>query len=236
MICRKTIQTFVFLMILFCTCPVSAYSPNQILGDASEGLMQDYFEAGGWKSLPGQVGTKGMDGLFVKYDETGNIRCWWQKANTTHQDLGRIWYAASARCPTPDSVQIDDSSGNSDQKNNPETGENTNRSEIMCAMTIIAAFYESNAQTANCTSVWNRSKAGARKLNCKNLRGEANKKIQYQGNQSIDLKIPQILSKRIAHCWLSASGKSMIRQGMPEPEISRLLSEFRRNPAVFDTP
>ncbi len=47
---------------------------KKVNGDAGEYIMNKVFKKNGWKQLEGEVSGKGIDGLFVKYDKSGNVR------------------------------------------------------------------------------------------------------------------------------------------------------------------
>jgi len=43
-------------------------------GKATESFMHSHFRKSGWTQLPGEVGSNGFDGLYIKKDAKGNIR------------------------------------------------------------------------------------------------------------------------------------------------------------------
>ncbi len=46
----------------------------QKVGQVNEKIMDKYFQKSGWKKIEGEVGRNGVDGLYIKYDENGNIK------------------------------------------------------------------------------------------------------------------------------------------------------------------
>jgi len=42
-------------------------------GNVSENFMHDYFKKSGWKQLPGEIGSNGIDGLYIKKNKSGVI-------------------------------------------------------------------------------------------------------------------------------------------------------------------
>jgi len=60
------LATVCIITLCLLPCFVWAVDYRDVLGDTSEGLMQDFFQREGWKPVPGQVGRQGIDGLFVK--------------------------------------------------------------------------------------------------------------------------------------------------------------------------
>lgn len=47
---------------------------NHAVGEVNEQVMRRFFEESGWKRVDGQVGRSGVDGLFVKVSDTGEVR------------------------------------------------------------------------------------------------------------------------------------------------------------------
>lgn len=47
---------------------------EKVKGDISENMMDWYFKNSKWEKLEGEVGSNGIDGLYVKRDKDGNIK------------------------------------------------------------------------------------------------------------------------------------------------------------------
>jgi len=47
---------------------------NKMNGDTAEYVMHKLFKKNGWSQIHGEVGSNGIDGLYVKYDKNGNVR------------------------------------------------------------------------------------------------------------------------------------------------------------------
>jgi len=47
---------------------------NKMNGDTAEYVMHKLFKKNGWSQMHGEVGNNGIDGLYVKYDNSGNVR------------------------------------------------------------------------------------------------------------------------------------------------------------------
>jgi hypothetical protein len=47
---------------------------NKVNGDSSEYVMNKLLKKNGWKQIHGEIGNNGIDGLFVKYDQYGNVK------------------------------------------------------------------------------------------------------------------------------------------------------------------
>lgn len=67
-ICSKLLGVTLILLCVFLCFPASLWSldARHVHGDATEGVMLDYFKNCGWQSKQGQVGRQDIDGLFVK--------------------------------------------------------------------------------------------------------------------------------------------------------------------------
>lgn len=63
-----------FISYSFSFDPLNKANIDKINGDATEYLMNKTLKQNNWKQLPGEIGGKGIDGLFVKYDNSGNVR------------------------------------------------------------------------------------------------------------------------------------------------------------------
>ena len=70
---RLVMVVCALISIYFCSSPSWAMDPRLVVGDAAEGLMKDFFKLEGWKTVEGQVGSHGIDGLFVKTGPGKNI-------------------------------------------------------------------------------------------------------------------------------------------------------------------
>lgn len=47
---------------------------KKVNGDTAEYVMNKLLKKNGWKNIEGEVGKRGIDGLFVKYDADGNVK------------------------------------------------------------------------------------------------------------------------------------------------------------------
>jgi hypothetical protein len=47
---------------------------NHAVGEINERVMRRFFEESGWQRIEGQVGRSGVDGLFVKVNDAGEVR------------------------------------------------------------------------------------------------------------------------------------------------------------------
>lgn len=47
---------------------------NKYNGDVTEGVMKNYFKNSGWTQIEGEIGVNGIDGLFIKRDQNGDIK------------------------------------------------------------------------------------------------------------------------------------------------------------------
>jgi len=47
---------------------------NKVNGDISEVFMSSYFKSSGWSQINGEIGVNGIDGLFIKRDNQGNVK------------------------------------------------------------------------------------------------------------------------------------------------------------------
>lgn len=47
---------------------------SKVIGDVSEKMMDNFYRRGGWEKIHSQIGTQGIDGLYVKRDRNGVIR------------------------------------------------------------------------------------------------------------------------------------------------------------------
>ncbi|GAB6060010.1 hypothetical protein [Desulfonatronum parangueonense] len=236
---QRTVSLFALLLILLASQPSWAFDTRHVLGDSAEGLMQDYFKAGGWQSKQGQVGRQGIDGLFVKVENGvvrdvmmveskygksrlgGNLIC-------GGQQMSQSWL----NCKLDDLIKQAQRRGNSPEQIRQyeqikrHVGNNNYRGRLWNA-NVVNGKLSVDVQDV---------KSKGESVDLRRLSGGERYRIQSQGNTLIDLKTPQnSFQQRIADSYFTNLDNSLKTQGVPDADRARMMRDFRNDPSRITT-
>ena len=235
MICKKVFAGFIFMLLSALTAQsVNAFSANDVIGDATEGMMKDYFTASGWKATEGQIGRQGIDGLFLKYDRSGAIKdvlIAESKYNTSK--LGKNLKCGN-RQMSQDWVicKLDDLIKKAEREGRPVVRKKY-------------AQIKRHVQEGNYRALkWNSKVVGGKLLievekikskgddvQIKKLFGGEKYKFQYKRNQAIDLRNPEnAFQRKMSQRFYANLGQSLNKTRLPTAEQNRILNEFKKHP------
>lgn len=212
-----------------------AFSAAQVLGDAAEGLMQDFFVRSGWEPIQGQIGRQGFDGLFVKRDNSGNIRdvlSVESKHNTSK--LGTNLVCGETQMSYKWHLcKIDSLIERSEQSNNTRMTRDLKqiRSQIVSRnyrARILNTVLSSNGELSIGISRIN-SRDGD--VSIEPLSGGEKYKLQYTENQKINLSNPKNqFQRQIADNYFKQVDAALQKQGLSKDDRNKFLSDLQSNP------
>jgi hypothetical protein len=230
------IKIYIILSLsIFVSVPsVFAINSSHVFGEASEGLMRDYFEAGGWKVLPGEVGRNGIDGLFVKYDYKGTIiDTLFVESKYGSSQLGKNLVCGGnqmskswLKCKVDALIRSAQSRGDTIQV----------KKYVQLKSHIVndnyrGLLWKSNVDNGKLHVDLQRVHSKGEDVDLKKLVGGEKFKLQYSTNTPIDMNNPQnSFQRRILDDYYKNLNLSLKRQGVSANERNALMQKFRSNP------
>lgn len=234
-----TIQAMTLLLAcgLFWCLPSAARAlpTSHALGDAAEGLMQDYFQAGGWQSRQGQVGRQGIDGLFVKVENGvvkdvmvveskygksrlgGNLVC-------GGQQMSQSWL----NCKLDDLIRSAKKNGASAE----QIHEYEQIKKHVAGNNYRGRLWNAKVENGRLSVDLRDVKGKGEAVDLGRLSGGSRYKIQSPQNTTIDLKNPKdAFQRRVAESYFTNLDKTLQRNGVPDGERTRMMREFRNDPS-----
>lgn len=238
----KTIRPIFCWIILtlsaFLTGTAHAADMRHVMGDAAEGLMQDYFTQSGWQSLSGQTGRQGIDGLFVKTDASGTIKdvlIAESKYNTSQlaSDLkcgGNQMSAAWVQCKLSSLIQDAESKQDHERlKHYRQIEQQVKAGNYRSRLWRVGGMQDGQLRI----DLQDISSTGT-DVNTADLKGGAKYKIQYAGNQTIDLANPKDeFQRKIVDGYYRNLDAALEKQGISATERNRLMTDIRRDPRLM---
>ena len=211
---------------------------RHVMGDAAEGLMQDYFTQSGWQSLSGQTGRQGIDGLFVKTDANGTIKdilIAESKYNTSQlaSDLkcgGNQMSAAWVQCKLSSLIQDAESKQDHERLNHyRQIEQQVKAGNYRSRLWRVGGMQDGQLRI----DLQDISSTGT-DVNTADLKGGAKYKIQYAGNQAIDLANPKDeFQRKIVDGYYRNLDAALEKQGISATERNRLMTDIRRDPKLM---
>ena len=220
------------LVLVFLPTLLWAFDSRHVLGDAAEGVMQDYFQTGGWKSLPGQVGSQGVDGLFVQSKDGVVSDVLVAESKYGKSRLGKNLVCGSRQmsqswivCKLNNLIKAGKQHGSSRDeirryeqiKKHVEHGNYRGR------------LWHAELEGGRLNVAIEDIKGKGKHVELGRLSGPERYKIQ---SRSIDLKNPgDPFETRISEGYFKNLDKGLQKQGVSQAERAKLMAGFRRNPS-----
>ena len=211
---------------------------RHVMGDAAEGLMQDYFTQSGWQSLSGQTGRQGIDGLFVKTDANGTIKdilIAESKYNTSQlaSDLkcgGNQMSAAWVQCKLSSLIQDAESKQDNERlKHYRQIEQQVKAGNYRSRLWRVGGMQDGQLRI----DLQDISSTGT-DVNTADLKGGAKYKIQYASNQTIDLANPRDeFQRKIVDGYYRNLDAALEKQGISATERNRLMTDIRHDPKLM---
>ena len=233
----KNILSLIYLIFIIWTSPASA-NINHINGYAAEDLMVTYFkQTGGWKSLKGQVGTHGIDGLFYTTNKNGvikNLMFVESKYNTSqlgknlkcgNKQMSKTWLIC----------KIDELITDCEIKRNETDLTKYNEIRRMGqANNYRSRLWEQKVENGKLKITISKLHSSDSNVVKLPLTGPEKPKIDNTQNTEIDLKNPKgKFQNRIVNNYYNSYKKALLQSGGFSPkEADIVLNEMRKNPTT----
>jgi len=226
---KHYLSIIVLVLFLYPTAVLS-FSANDTLGSATEGLMTNFFEGSGhWKTIPGQTGRQGIDGLFVKRNSNGQVvdvlvaeskygsSKLGKNLNCGGNQMSKEWIICklknlekSGQISTDDSRQIKQHVRNDNYR---------------------GRLWNAKVQNGKLAIVLQDVKSKGNDVKISNLKGGSKYKVQYVSNQNIDLKNPKNQYQRqLANQFFNNIDQNLKEQGVSDSKRKEMVRNYRKNP------
>lgn len=224
-------------LILLGSPSVWCFDPRHVMGEATEGLMQDYFTSNGWTSIPGQVGRQGIDGLFVKMDKSGvieDVLFVESKHNTSNlgtnlvcgiRQMSQDWL----KCKIDDLIRNSSKDGTSQE----QTRQYEQIRKHVDTNNYRGRLWRADLHEGKLSIDIQDVKSTGTDLHTERLSGGNRYKIQ---NDDIDLKNPKNpFQEKIANNYFRNLDETLKNQGVPDSNRQKLMQEFRSHPETIQS-